>query len=231
MKKLPNLAKPEKCASCPGFSPTISTGFAPPDSFEKWKRGRIKFALLGEALGETEALTGLPFSGQTGQLYESEVLSVFGLTFADILRDNVLRCRPTNNKFPPPHRAAEMAIHCRQWDTVLDLYTPTVIILSYHLTFSLIRNKTARFSAYNTVRKALRLGANGERPLIASGDHAKNLLFPLLPGTISRWDGKHFFVDWRGSGASFDPEAFKRERAEKKEARGPSLRELIRRKT
>jgi hypothetical protein len=226
----PNFAKPFDCQFCPGFPQKISTGFAPPDSPQKLEAGKIRFAILAEALGSTEALTGIPLSGSTGKALETEVLHNFGLTYDDILRDNVIRCQPRNNVFPEGLLGDKMVACCRQWDTLLDLYSPTVVIFCYHFTFSLIRTPSARFSAYNAVRKALEFHCEGERPLIASGEKSLNLLFPQLPGKISKWDGKHFFVNWTSSPEALNPTQFLAAREKRKAEKAPSLLDLLRKR-
>jgi len=201
-------------------------GFVPPDSHEKALSPTTLFAILAEAPGETETVTLKPLTGSTGEALEREVFAKLGVDRGQVLFDNTLRCRPVNNKYPTGELANSMLKNCRKWDVSLDDYNPTVVIFCYHFTFSLLRAPSARFSAFNAVRKALRLAESGERPLIATGDKAKELLFPALPGPISKWDGKHFYVEWNRGGEVLAPNSS----TKFGKAGGLSLAEILRNK-
>ena len=190
--------KPKACASCLGstLSP-ISTGFVPAEQLTSM--GEIKFAIMAEAAGEQEVLAGKPLIGSTGQALADRIFRPLGLRRYDVLWDNLLRCRPYKNDFPIGDKGAKMIAHCRQWDTKIAIFDPNVIILAFHPTFALIHTNQA-YSTMNAVQKALRLNAEGYRPLIGMGAHFLSTFFPQLEGGMSKWDGKHFFAEWKSQG-------------------------------
>ena len=190
--------KPKGCAACLGstLSP-ISTGFVPAEQLSS--TGEVKFAIMAEAAGEQEVLAGRPLIGTTGQAMADRIFRPLRLERYHVLWDNLIRCRPYKNDFPIGDKGAKMVAHCRQWDTKIWTFDPNVIILAFHPTFALIHTNQA-YSTMNAVQKALRLHAEGYRPLIGMGAHFLSTFFPQLEGGMSKWDGKHFFVQWRSQG-------------------------------
>ena len=65
-------------------------------------RGNIQapIMIVGEAPGQNEDETGLPFVGKSGQLLEKILASVNLSTETDIYISNMVRCRPPNNRPP-----------------------------------------------------------------------------------------------------------------------------------
>ena len=219
------LLKPEACRACPGFDSSISTGFAGPDSPDK---NYLRLGIFAEASGESEATLGIPLIGTTGKEVR-KLLYQYGFDEDTTIFDNTLRCRPTNNIYPSGQLAVDMLIHCRQWDGPLDRYNPDVLIFCYHFTYSMIRPGGPRYSAPNAFRKARLLSNRGHRPLIVTGDKAKSLLLPRLDGPISKWDGKHFFVNWQKTKyeSIVKLKDFKEEMDRKAKPSGRSWRDLL----
>lgn len=64
-------------------------------------QGNINSVLMfvGEAPGEQEDLTGIPFVGKSGQLFD-KILDAIKLTRNDIYIANILKCRPPKNRDP-----------------------------------------------------------------------------------------------------------------------------------
>lgn len=58
-----------------------------------------KLVLIGEAPGETEDETGIPFTGRSGEILD-ECLHAAGLSRQDVEIKNAVRCRPENNRDP-----------------------------------------------------------------------------------------------------------------------------------
>jgi uracil-DNA glycosylase family 4 len=58
--------------------------------------------LVGEAPGQNEDETGLPFVGRSGQLLEKILESVNLDRERDVFICNVIKCRPPNNRVPTP---------------------------------------------------------------------------------------------------------------------------------
>ncbi len=79
---------------------------------------------IGEAPGEQEDLSGIPFVGRAGKLLDS-VLQEIGISRGDVFIANVLKCRPPANRDPLPEEIAlcEPYLH-RQ----IDLIKPRVIV-------------------------------------------------------------------------------------------------------
>lgn len=65
-------------------------------------RGNLqaKIMLIGEAPGQTEDETGLPFVGKSGQLLDKILASVNFDTDKDVYIANINKCRPPDNRVP-----------------------------------------------------------------------------------------------------------------------------------
>lgn len=61
---------------------------------------KAKILIIGEAPGEQEDLSGLPFVGKSGQLLDKILESVGLDTNKDIYVCNTVKCRPPNNRVP-----------------------------------------------------------------------------------------------------------------------------------
>ncbi|WP_055074811.1 uracil-DNA glycosylase family protein [Pseudanabaena sp. 'Roaring Creek'] len=61
-----------------------------------------KILIIGEAPGEQEDLSGLPFVGKSGQLLDKILESVGFDTTKDVYVCNTVKCRPPNNRVPTP---------------------------------------------------------------------------------------------------------------------------------
>ena len=78
---------------------------------------------IGEAPGENEDRTGIPFVGVSGQLFD-KILSAMGLQRSEVYICNVLKCRPPANRDPKPEECA----NCRPYlEEQLELVQPQVI--------------------------------------------------------------------------------------------------------
>lgn len=60
-----------------------------------------KLMFVGEAPGEHEDLTGIPFVGRAGKLLDS-YLDAVGICRDDVYIANILKCRPPKNRDPLP---------------------------------------------------------------------------------------------------------------------------------
>lgn len=84
-----------------------------------------KIFLIGEAPGETEDLSGIPFVGRAGKLL-NEFLQKAGLSReCDIYITNTVKCRPPKNRVPTNAEKAEC------WDTLLEqieIVDPEIIL-------------------------------------------------------------------------------------------------------
>ncbi len=62
---------------------------------------RAALMFVGEAPGENEDKTGIPFVGAAGQLFDKYLISV-GIKRSDVYIANILKCRPPHNRDPLP---------------------------------------------------------------------------------------------------------------------------------
>jgi len=79
---------------------------------------------VGEAPGEQEDKTGVPFVGRAGKLLD-RVLNEVGLSREDIFIGNVLKCRPPQNRDPLPE---EIALCENYLHKQIELIKPNVIV-------------------------------------------------------------------------------------------------------
>ncbi len=84
--------------------------------------------LVGEALGEQEALEGTPFVGQSGKMLD-KMLTRGGLNKDDFKIANAVWCRPPNNKLSGMYYMAEAIQHCSPYlDGVIASFKPKCIV-------------------------------------------------------------------------------------------------------
>ncbi|MBQ8399732.1 MAG: uracil-DNA glycosylase [Clostridia bacterium] len=81
----------EKCALSKTRTQTV---------FERGSRD-AKLMFVGEAPGEKEDLSGVPFVGPAGQLFDKYLLAA-GLDREEVYICNILKCRPPRNRDPLP---------------------------------------------------------------------------------------------------------------------------------
>ena len=83
-----------------------------------------KLMFVGEAPGEKEDLSGIPFVGAAGKLFDKYLFAV------DIPREsvyiaNILKCRPPKNRDPKPEEEEQCIGYLREQ---LRIINPTVIV-------------------------------------------------------------------------------------------------------
>jgi uracil-DNA glycosylase family 4 len=103
----PAYTKPASCSTCLGGG-WPDQGFMPSADGS----GRNGVLLVGEALGEAEAWKGRPFQGKAG-LALAQMFQRVGLNREDFLIDNVIRCRPPDNKLNGEVYEQEVVFKCR----------------------------------------------------------------------------------------------------------------------
>ena len=84
----------ESCRACPLHATRTNCVFGVGNP-------SAKLMFVGEAPGEQEDLTGIPFVGKAGQLLDKFLFAV-DLTREDIYIANILKCRPPKNRDPLP---------------------------------------------------------------------------------------------------------------------------------
>ncbi|MDZ8240764.1 MAG: uracil-DNA glycosylase [Nostoc sp. ChiQUE01a] len=92
-------------------------------------RGNLKAAIMvvGEAPGQNEDETGLPFVGKSGQLLEKILASVNLSTEQDIYIANINKCRPPDNRVPTKDEIAACKPYLLEQIRLVD---PKIILLT-----------------------------------------------------------------------------------------------------
>lgn len=85
----------EKCRSCKG----CPLGETKTNTVFGCGNKNADLMFVGEAPGEQEDLTGTPFVGRAGQLFD-KYLAAVGITREEIYIANMLKCRPPKNRDP-----------------------------------------------------------------------------------------------------------------------------------
>lgn len=79
---------------------------------------------VGEAPGEREDATGIPFVGAAGQLLDRYLYAV-GIPREDVYIANILKCRPPHNRDPLPEEEDACMEHLR---TQIRIIRPKIIV-------------------------------------------------------------------------------------------------------
>lgn len=92
-------------------------------------RGNLKapIMIVGEAPGQNEDETGLPFVGRSGQLLDKILSSVNLTTEEDVYIANINKCRPPNNRVPTPNEIAACLPYLQEQIRLID---PKIILLT-----------------------------------------------------------------------------------------------------
>ena len=99
--------KPDTCIGCPLYSKGYSYAGAIGPS-------NAKVLLVGEALGQQEAIQGKPFVGQAGSMLD-RIIRLAGFTREEFRIDNVLHCQPPSNWLDGAPWELEAVEHCSQY--------------------------------------------------------------------------------------------------------------------
>jgi DNA polymerase len=87
--------------------------------------GRAGVMFVGEAPGEQEDLSGVPFVGPAGKLLSDIITKGMGLAREEVYIANVLKCRPPGNRDPSELEK----LVCTGWlDRQIELVNPRVIV-------------------------------------------------------------------------------------------------------
>ena len=110
----------EKCASCRGcelYKTRTNLVFGCGNE-------NAELMFVGEAPGEREDATGIPFVGAAGQLLD-KYLAAVGISRDDVYIANILKCRPPHNRDPLPEEADACISHLREQ---VKLIRPKIIV-------------------------------------------------------------------------------------------------------
>ena len=96
-----------------------------------------KIVFVGEAPGEKEALSGIPFCGRSGKLLDEMLLSV-KLSREKIYITNLVNDRPQDNRDPTKE---EIKLYSQFLDRQLEIIKPKVIIMLGRLSMNYLFEK------------------------------------------------------------------------------------------
>jgi uracil-DNA glycosylase family 4 len=117
------LRKPNTCRGCPLYPKYNHGTFSHPDG-----TGNNGVMILGEALGQREALTGLPFMGQAGAQINRTIPRI-QMQRSDFSWWNTVACRPPNNWLEGAPWHFEAVENCHQYFVQqLQRFKPKVIV-------------------------------------------------------------------------------------------------------
>lgn len=105
------------CTACSLYKTKTNTVFGTGN-----KNARLMF--VGEAPGESEDLSGIPFVGAAGKLFD-KYLSAVGINRDDVYIANILKCRPPRNRDPEPSEEDACIRHLREQ---IRLISPDIIV-------------------------------------------------------------------------------------------------------
>ncbi len=94
------------CDKCPLWKTKTNTVFGVGN-----KKADLMF--VGEAPGESEDKSGIPFVGRAGKLFD-KYLEALGIEREDVYIANILKCRPPNNRDPLPEEQDTCICYLRE---------------------------------------------------------------------------------------------------------------------
>lgn len=97
----------------------------------------VKTLIIGEAPGEAEDLSGLPFQGQSGALLDAVIKPYMGTVYIT----NVVKCRPPSNRNP---NSAELKACTPYLDAQIEKYAPDRIITLGRVPFTQLFKKVEK---------------------------------------------------------------------------------------
>lgn len=115
--KKDNSRKRAQCSECPYFSRAFVPSYMAESSL----------VVVGEAPGNTEALEGAPFVGESGKLLRKTLLDV-GFDVSKVTFTNVCRCHPPSNE-QPQKKAQELCTKLYLFNELAEL-NPKLVVLS-----------------------------------------------------------------------------------------------------
>ena len=107
----------DNCKKCPLWQTRTNVVFGVGDP-------NADIMFVGEAPGENEDKTGIPFVGRAGQLFDKYLLAV-GLKREDVYIANTIKCRPPKNRDPNPEEQASCLDYLREQTRIIN---PKIIV-------------------------------------------------------------------------------------------------------
>lgn len=104
--------KCEECRACELWRTRTNVVFGTGDP-------NADIMFIGEAPGEKEDLSGIPFVGRAGQLFD-RYLEAVGLDRGKVYIANTIKCRPPKNRDPGPEEQAACLGFLREQTRIID---------------------------------------------------------------------------------------------------------------
>lgn len=122
------IQKPDQCQSCIGYTWNHGYGFSQPEG-----NCVLGVALCGEALGENEAIDGLPFRpyAQAGAILQRVLCGWHGAGFPreQFMIFNTIQCKPPGNELAKTPYEAQVIESCMvHRDRIIETHRPKVIV-------------------------------------------------------------------------------------------------------
>jgi uracil-DNA glycosylase len=130
---------------------------------------------IGEAPGEKEALSGRPFAGAAGRIFD-ELLTSIKLDRKDVYVSNLVKDRPPGNRDPKPE---EIALYGPFLEQQIKIIKPKVIVSLGRYSLQYLLTHFNRPEAGQTISKL-----HG-KPLDIKTDYGKAVLLPLYHPAVA----------------------------------------------
>ena len=141
-----------------------------------------KIMLIGEAPGENEAKTGIPFCGRSGQVLD-KLLVAAGMSREEIYISNLVNDRPPKNRDPKPE---EVALYSPFLSRQIQIIKPKVIATLGRFAMSFIYEKITGEICKKTISELHGQEVKGEM----GGEMI--IMMPLYHPAVAVYNGKRF---------------------------------------
>ena len=141
-----------------------------------------KIMLIGEAPGENEAKTGIPFCGRSGQVLD-KLLVAAGMSREEIYISNLVNDRPPKNRDPKPE---EVALYSPFLSRQIQIIKPKVIATLGRFAMSFIYEKITGEICKKTISELHGQEIKGEM------DGEMIIMMPLYHPAVAVYNGKRF---------------------------------------
>ena len=141
-----------------------------------------KIMLIGEAPGENEAKTGIPFCGRSGQVLDKLLVAV-GMSREEIYISNLVNDRPPKNRDPKPE---EVSLYSPFLWRQIQIIKPKVIATLGRFAMSFIYEKITGEICKKTISELHGQEIKGEI------DGETIIMMPLYHPAVAVYNGKRF---------------------------------------
>jgi DNA polymerase len=121
--------------------------------------------LIGEAPGEQEDITGIPFVGRAGKFLDS-VLAELGVDRSCVFITNVVRCRPPGNRKPTDEEISQCLPNLV---AELKSVRPSIVVALGAVALKALTGRSGRLS--DDIGKEFEIKLNGVRFIVIASYH------------------------------------------------------------